>query len=147
MIWEQPTLIPIPTSTITPTPTQMPPFIIPQDGTLPFTPESYEIWPSAITTFLNADPNNLNRLEELLDKWSTSSSEGAIQYERQIIDINNDDFEETIILIAGPYVDYAAGWVIVIEQDTTEQYSLAWDRPATMPEMLSIEESEQRWLT
>lgn len=138
-VWLAPTSTPNLTPTTVPTSTPIPVFTIPAEPELPTAPEAYEIWPQFIAAFLNADPTNVTRLEDLLLKWSDSeSSPPGLAFELQTADLNNDDRQEWILVVSGPYMDSPDGWEIIIQQDADDQFNLAWMETAANPEILSI---------
>ena len=138
-VWEQPTPIPSPTPTITPTSTPIPVVTLSPGRELPPPPDTYEIWPAVITAFLNADPTNVTRLEELLTEWSVSESPfPSPPFDLQTADLNGDGRLELLLVVNGPYLDLLAGWVMVIQQDEAGHFVLTWAEPATNPEFLSI---------
>jgi hypothetical protein len=116
----------------------MPVYTLPPGEGLPPAPDTAELWPAALLAFLNANPANVTRLAALLAEWFPNSPAPWIDSSFDIysMELNGDGREELLVFIKSDYAGPPEGWVIVFQQEAAGQFTLAWSRPAALPELL-----------
>lgn len=131
-----PTFIPPePTSTATPHPILTPPAANEQ----PPAPASLDQWPAFLMAFLNAHPGDNTAIDNLLSDWlaNRESIGRAATAVTRVQDFNRDGLPDMLIVID---IDnyFLPGWVLLAIQEANGSYYLAWVRPATTPQFVTV---------